>query len=141
MLIDILLTNGDVVLQISQEVLVDVEVHLFVHSFYYMVSYEVRLLKDHLILAPLNILHKVPSQDSDETLCVAFGHNLEDVGSRSLNDFHDFSITCKNAIDVLKHHSIDLFESILVIVLLTWPLFGLVWLNPTKFEVIATVYD
>ena len=51
MLIDILLANRDVVFQISQEVLVDAEVHLLVHSFHYMLSYEVRLLKDHLILA------------------------------------------------------------------------------------------
>ena len=72
---------------------------------------------------------------------MAFGHNLEDVWSRSLNDFHDLRITCKHAVDILKHLSIDLLESILVIIELTGLLFDLVGLDPTKFEVVTTIYD
>ena len=83
-LVNAALSEGDVMLEIYQVVLVEKVIHLWVHSLYDMVTYHVTWVGFHLIDTLLHVLVKVPSYYAVNLIFVVVGNNLEPVSVKSL---------------------------------------------------------
>lgn len=112
-LIHVLLANGDIMLQVDEMILIEEVVHLLIHSFDHMVSYNITLIRNPLDLSLFYVLIEVPQQNGNDILLVVLRDYLEYVLLDCLNQTNYLGVGRKVACQVCEVFAPPLFEGVL----------------------------
>ena len=104
------LPQGDVILEVNHVMLVQKVVHLWVHSFYYVVPHQVPWVRFDLVNALLHILVEVPRDYAVDLVLVVIGHNLQPIPVECLQEVHDLDSWGKMKAGVLQAPSRSLLQ-------------------------------
>jgi len=112
-LIHVLLANGYVMLQINEMILIEEVVHLLIHSFDHMVSYDITFIRNSLNLSLFYILIEVPHQNGNDIFLMVLCDNLQYILLDCLNQTNYLRVGRKVACQVCEVFALLLFKGVL----------------------------
>ena len=138
LLVHVLLSQRNVVLQICKVILTQHVVPLCNHTFHYMISNKVFWILSDLHDALFHVIVKVPRDNSSYSLFMIFHFNLQPVFIDRLNDFNHFNAVTKVGIHVSDLFPVNLAENKIWQILFPSDLF-LVWNQFSKLDILASM--
>ena len=107
-----------------------------------MIAYNLIRFKFDLVIASFNVFIKIPSKYSKYLALIILKHYLNAISVNCFNQFHNFNIFVKNAINILKHFTSFRvrLKNIFKLLILTFIVLLLsVFNQPTILEIVPAV--
>lgn len=99
-LIDVSLSDRNIIFKINNAVLVNIVIHFVVHTLHHMVSDKVVGIRQNLKHCLLDIVLEIPSYYRDDTFGIVVSQDLDYIVIVGLNQLSNFSIRCELKVDI-----------------------------------------